>query len=116
MLITTLFIFLAFSILLSGVLLGLSYLFVEKSPYSGKISAYECGFAPMNHPTNPFSIKFFVVGVIFLIFDLEIIYLIPWSYNSGGLSSGSQLMVCFFFLFIVAGLIYEWMMGGLEWL
>ena len=77
MLIAVLIIFLIFSTLLSSVLLGLSYLLVEKKPYTGKISAYECGFAPMNQPTNPFSIKFFVVGVVFLIFDLEIIFLIP---------------------------------------
>lgn len=68
--------FLLFSIILSVILIGASFLLVEKTPGEGKISTYECGFAPIKYPTSPFTIKFFVVGIIFLIFDLEIIYLI----------------------------------------
>ena len=110
------FFFLIFSLALSFVLFILSYLLGNKNPYRGKISAYECGFAAIYQPNNPFTIKFFVVGIIFLIFDLEIIYLIPWSISSSVFSLYTQLIVLFFVLFVVLGLIYEWMRGGLEWL
>ena len=108
--------YLIFSCLLSAILIVLSYLFVEKGPYQSKISSYECGFAAIKQPTNPFSIRFFVVGVIFLIFDLEIIYLIPWSCNTGYMTLKTLIVIGFFFAFVILGLIYEWIMGGLEWL
>lgn len=108
--------YIVFSCLLSTILITLSYLFVEKGPYESKISSYECGFAAIKQPTNPFSIRFFVVGVIFLIFDLEIIYLIPWSCNTSYINFNTLAVIGAFFLFIVLGLIYEWIMGGLEWL
>lgn len=111
-----LIIFFSFSFLLSFVLIGLSYLVVEKKPYQNKISSYECGFASINQPTSPFSIRFFIVGVIFLIFDLEILYLAPWSYASGIFSLKNQKIVWGFFFFVIFGLIYEYKKGGLEWL
>ena len=61
--------FLFFSMALSLILFILSYLLSQKNPYRGKISSYECGFAAIYQPTNPFTIKFFVIGIIFLIFD-----------------------------------------------
>ena len=109
-------VFLIFSAILSAILLILSYICVQKNPCESKISAYECGFAAIKHPTTPFTIKFFIVGVIFLIFDLEIIYLIPWSLCSGSITLGSQLIIWLFFIFIIVGLIYEWISGGLEWI
>lgn len=108
--------FLFSSLVLSLVLFILSYLLGQKNPYRSKITSYECGFAAIYQPTNPFTIKFFVVGIIFLIFDLEIIFLIPWSYASSCLTLNTQLIVGFFILFVVFGLIYEWIKGGLEWL
>ena len=110
------FFFLIFSLILSFILFILSYILGNKNPYRGKISAYECGFASIYQPTNPFTIKFFVVGIIFLIFDLEIIYLIPWSFSSSFFNIKVQLIVLSFVLFVVVGLIYEWVKGGLEWL
>ena len=107
--------FLLFSIVLSVILIGASFFLVEKTPGEGKISTYECGFAPIKYPTSPFTIKFFVVGIIFLIFDLEIIYLIGWSYVCATLSWVAQGYVIVFFGFVVAGLAYEWVNGGLEW-
>ena len=96
-----------FCALLSIVLIFLSYLLGNKNPYRSKISSYECGFAAIDQPTHPFTIKFFSIGIIFLIFDLEIIYLIPWSISSSSLTSASQITVCVFILFVVLGLIYE---------
>ena len=69
--------FIIFSLLLSNFIINLSFIFTKKNPYKNKIISYECGFSTINQPINPFSIKFFIIGIIFLIFDLEIIYLIP---------------------------------------
>ena len=88
----------------------------HKNPYRNKISSYECGFASINQPVHPFTIKFFSIGIIFLIFDLEIIYLIPWSFSTSSLLLIPQITVCIFISFVVIGLIYEWKEGGLEWL
>lgn len=108
--------FIFFCFALSVVLIILSYLLGYKNPYKNKISSYECGFAAIYQPTHPFTIKFFMVGIIFLIFDLEIIYLIPWSYSSSSFIIETQFIVLLFILFVVLGLIYEWIKGGLEWL
>lgn len=110
------FFFLLFSLILSFILFILSYLLGQKNPYRSKITSYECGFAAINQPTNPFTIKFFTVAIIFLIFDLEIMYLIPWSYASSFFSLSTQFIVLGFMLFVVLGLMYEWKNGGLEWL
>lgn len=99
--------FLLFCAFLSIILIFLSYLLGNKNPYRSKISSYECGFAAIDQPTHPFTIKFFSIGIIFLIFDLEIIYLIPWSLSTSSLTLVSQIIVCIFILFVVLGLIYE---------
>ena len=101
---------------LSLIIIGFSFILTEKNSYKNKVSAYECGFETINYPSYPFSIKFFVVGVIFLIFDLEIIYIIPWSYCSSILTLKCQLIIETFIVFIIIGLIYEWVKGGLEWI
>jgi len=108
--------FLSATCILSLVIIGLSFILTEKNSYKNKVSAYECGFETINYPSYPFSIKFFVVGIIFLIFDLEIIYIIPWSYCSSIIPLSCQLIIEVFMLFIVIGLIYEWVKGGLEWI
>lgn len=107
--------FLSFSLLLSIILIVFSFFLGKKNPYKNKITSYECGFSPIYQPVNPFSIRFFVIGVIFLIFDLELLYLIPWSCSSISLPLASQWIVFCFFSFIGIGLIYEWKKGGLEW-
>ena len=108
--------FLIFCGVLSILLIFLSYILGNKNPYRNKISSYECGFASINQPTHPFTIKFFSIGIIFLIFDLEIIYLIPWSFSTSSFTLSTQFIVFVFIIFVIAGLIYEWKKGGLEWL
>ena len=73
----TILIILIISLLLSAVISIASYLLGEKSPDKEKVSVYECGFDPFHSPGEPFSIRFFLIAILFLVFDLEISYLFP---------------------------------------
>lgn len=103
------------STLLSCLLLLLAWLFAPKRTDLAKLSAYECGFDPFDSKRNPFDIHFFIVALIFLIFDLEIIYLLPWVLSVYFLSKGAFLLSLFFFILITVGVFHEWKAGILEW-
>lgn len=111
----TLLYWLFFSFLLSFIISIFSIFLSNKTPDKEKVSVYECGFNPINIPGQPFSIRFFLIGVLFLIFDLEIVYLFPWSISSNLISIKGQLIIILFIGFLIIGLIYEWVKGGLEW-
>lgn len=81
------------SVLLAGVVLSLSMWVVPRSVYVEKVSVYECGFDPFGLPRIPFSVKFFLVGILFLIFDLEVSFLYPWAVCLGHLSTASVWLV-----------------------
>nr|YP_007516990.1 NADH dehydrogenase subunit 3 [Chrysaora quinquecirrha]ADY15497.1 NADH dehydrogenase subunit 3 [Chrysaora quinquecirrha] len=103
------------SLLLSSIICADSYLLGTSSPDREKVSVYECGFTPFDNPGNPISIRFFIIGILFLVFDLEISLLFPWSISSH-IPSLWGLWVVILFLFILTwGLVYEWIKGGLEW-
>lgn len=110
-----LFIFLIISVGLSGIISTASFILSEKTPDKEKVSVYECGFDPFHNPGEPFSVRFFLIAILFLIFDLEITYLLPWSNFSAYLSINGQTIVYIFVIILVIGLIYEWIKGGLEW-
>jgi len=93
----------------------LSLILTEARPTREKVSTFECGFNPIHYPGYPFSIRFFVIGVLFLVFDIEISLLFPWSSFSINMSFEGQSILIIFILVLILGLIYEWAMGGLEW-
>uniref|UniRef100_UPI003D37A06E NADH dehydrogenase subunit 3 n=1 Tax=Acnodon oligacanthus TaxID=446776 RepID=UPI003D37A06E len=109
---TILLITAALSILLALVAFWLP----QTNPDAEKLSPYECGFDPLGSARLPFSLRFFLVAILFLLFDLEIALLLP-------LPWGSQLptpVLTFFWaaailILLTLGLIYEWVQGGLEW-
>lgn len=111
----SIFILLLFSIILSTVISGASYIVGVKQPDSEKVSVYECGFDPFESSRIPFSVRFFLVGILFMIFDLEISFLFPWCvvYNQIGLFGFWTMYL--FLVILTVGLIYEWIKGGLEW-
>nr|YP_010889956.1 NADH dehydrogenase subunit 3 [Chuniphyes multidentata]WJJ69917.1 NADH dehydrogenase subunit 3 [Chuniphyes multidentata] len=102
-------------VLLAIIINLLSMIFSEKVPGKEKVSAYECGFNPIYYPGEPFSIRFFVIALLFLIFDLEILYLFPWANITGLLTLYTQVWVLLFIFLLIIGLAYEWSRGGLEW-
>lgn len=67
------------SLCLATIIASLSYLLSSKLPDKEKISIYECGFDPLGTPGNPFSIRFFLIGILFLVFDIEIAFIFPWA-------------------------------------
>lgn len=103
------------SIILSFVISFLSYTLTEKTPDKEKVSVYECGFDPFHTPGEPFSIRFFLIAILFLVFDLEISYLFPWSSSSNVINFEGQCIIILFIVILTIGLIYEWVKGGLEW-
>jgi NADH:ubiquinone oxidoreductase subunit 3 (subunit A) len=72
-----------------------------------KTSAYECGFEPFGDAHSIFSIQFFVVGILFMLFDLELAYLFPWVFTLGNLSLFCFVLMFFFLILLIIGFIYE---------
>nr|ASW34714.1 NADH dehydrogenase subunit 3 [Quedenfeldtia trachyblepharus] len=109
---TTLFITTA----LASLLTLLSFWLPQTNPTAEKLSPYECGFDPLGSARLPFSLRFFLVAILFLLFDLEIALLlpIPWALNSPTPTTTLFWTTTLLFL-LTLGLIYEWYQGGLEW-
>ena len=86
-----------------------------KNTYANKISPYECGFEEFSEPRTPFDVRFYLVAILFIIFDLETAFLFPWAINVRGLGWLGFASVGFFLFILVIGFIYEWCTGALEW-
>ena len=108
-------IFIVFSIILSAVIPAASFLLGIKKLDHQKASVFECGFDPFGDSRQKFEIRFFLVAILFIIFDLEIAFLFPWAISLGniGILGFSSMMIFLFILTI--GFIYEWKKGALDW-
>nr|QOJ44844.1 NADH dehydrogenase subunit 3 [Allobates undulatus] len=86
------------------------------SPDSEKVSPYECGFDPLGSARLPYSMRFFLIAILFLLFDLEIALLLPTPWATQLLFPTSTILWAFVILFLLTtGFVYEWSQGGLEW-
>nr|YP_009227557.1 NADH dehydrogenase subunit 3 [Petroica macrocephala]AGI51039.1 NADH dehydrogenase subunit 3 [Petroica macrocephala] len=104
------------SLTLSIALTTLNFWLAQMNPDSEKLSPYECGFDPLGSARLPFSIRFFLVAILFLLFDLEIALLLPLPWATQLQSPTTTLAwASILILLLTAGLIYEWAQGGLEW-
>nr|YP_009113970.1 NADH dehydrogenase subunit 3 [Pelusios castaneus]AGL45239.1 NADH dehydrogenase subunit 3 [Pelusios castaneus] len=94
----------------------LNSLIAQKNPTQEKLSPYECGFNPLEPAWLPFSVRFFLVAILFLLFDLEIALLLPLPWATQ-LPSPTMTLIWTTTLLtlLTAGFIYEWIQGGLEW-
>nr|YP_009003477.1 NADH dehydrogenase subunit 3 [Caecilia tentaculata]AGZ18884.1 NADH dehydrogenase subunit 3 [Caecilia tentaculata] len=98
------------------ILLMLSFWLPQTTPNTEKLSPYECGFDPLGTARLPFSMRFFLVAILFLLFDLEIALLLPMPWASQLLTPSTSLFMATIILaLLTAGLIHEWIQGGLEW-
>nr|YP_008994218.1 NADH dehydrogenase subunit 3 [Rhodymenia pseudopalmata]AGO19270.1 NADH dehydrogenase subunit 3 [Rhodymenia pseudopalmata] len=108
-------IFLLISLLLSSILFILSYLLTPQKADQEKVSAYECGFNPFDDARATFDVRFYLVAILFLIFDLEISFLFPWSLVLGDLPLLGFTTMVIFLVILTIGFVYEWYKGALEW-
>nr|YP_006883792.1 NADH dehydrogenase subunit 3 [Agelasticus xanthophthalmus]AFS65745.1 NADH dehydrogenase subunit 3 [Agelasticus xanthophthalmus] len=107
---------LAMSLTLSILLTMLNFWLAQMAPDSEKLSPYECGFDPLGSARLPFSIRFFLVAILFLLFDLEIALLLPLPWATQLQSPTTTLTwTTTLILLLTLGLVYEWTQGGLEW-
>nr|YP_009048829.1 NADH dehydrogenase subunit 3 [Ixobrychus flavicollis]AID52455.1 NADH dehydrogenase subunit 3 [Ixobrychus flavicollis] len=107
---------LTLSLALSSILTMLNFWLAQTNPDFEKLSPYECGFDPLGSARLPFSIRFFLVAILFLLFDLEIALLLPLPWAIQLQSPITTLIwTSTIILLLTLGLIYEWMQGGLEW-
>nr|AAU07798.1 NADH dehydrogenase subunit 3 [Chlorocichla flaviventris]ADE61207.1 NADH dehydrogenase subunit 3 [Chlorocichla flaviventris] len=106
----------ALSLTLSIALTMLNFWLSQMNPDSEKLSPYECGFDPLGSARLPFSIRFFLVAILFLLFDLEIALLLPLPWATQLQTPITTLIwASTLILLLTLGLVYEWTQGGLEW-
>ena len=108
-------IFFIISSLLSTLLFFLSYFIIPQKTDQEKISAYECGFNPFDDARSTFDVRFYLVAILFLIFDLEVSFLFPWSIVLNKISFIGFWNMIIFLIILTIGFIYEWYKGALEW-
>ena len=107
------FLFVAFG--LSVGFIVLNFLFSPKNPDPEKLSAYECGFEAFGDSRMKFDVRFYLVAILFIIFDLEIAFLFPWAISLGNIGSLGFWSMMIFLLVLTIGFIYEWKIGALDW-
>ncbi len=108
-------VFFGIALILALIIVGASYLLAVKNPDPEKVSVYECGFDPYGDSRQKFEVRFFLIGILFIIFDLEISFLFPWSIVLLNLSVFGYWTMYLFLFILTVGLFYEWNKGGLEW-
>ncbi|MDX1482186.1 MAG: NADH-quinone oxidoreductase subunit A [Woeseiaceae bacterium] len=108
-------IFLGVATGLGLVLLGLGFLLGRGQKDPEKLSAYECGFEPFEDSRMKFDVRYYLVAILFIIFDLEIAFLFPWAVSLDAIGAFGLLSMGVFLAILVVGFIYEWKKGALEW-
>ena len=108
-------IYVLFAIFLSFLIVILSYFLVTQRPETEKLSTYECGFDPYEDSRNRFHIRFYIVAILFILFDIEIIFFLPWCISVSQLNLLGFWSMIEFLLELGIGFIYVWSVGAIEW-
>ncbi len=108
-------IFIGIASVIAGVCVGASYLIVPQKPDAEKNSAYECGFDPFDDARHKFDVRFYLVAILFIIFDLEVAFLFPWAVTLSKIGVFGFWSMMIFLFILTIGFIYEWRKGALEW-
>jgi NADH-quinone oxidoreductase subunit A len=108
-------IFLAIAVALGLVLLLSAIVIAVRNPDPEKVSAYECGFNAFDDARMKFDVRFYLVSILFIIFDLEIAFLFPWGVAFGDMSMTAFWSMMVFLSVLTVGFAYEWKKGALEW-
>ena len=108
-------IFLFIALSLSVGFIVLNFMFSPKKPDPEKLSAYECGFEAFGDSRMKFDVRFYLVAILFIIFDLEIAFLFPWAVSLGNIGILGFCSMMIFLFILTVGFIYEWKKGALDW-
>jgi len=100
---------------LSVAFIVINFIFSPKKPDPEKLSAYECGFEPFNDSRIEFDVRFYLVAILFIIFDLEIAFLFPCAVSLGNIGILGFCSMMIFLFILTVGFIYEWKKGALDW-
>ena len=108
-------IFIGVAVVIGAALLIAPFIVAYKQPDSEKLSAYECGFAAFDDARMKFDVRFYLVAILFIIFDLEVAFLFPWAITLGEIGVFGFWSMVVFLAILTVGFIYEWRKGALEW-
>ena len=108
-------IFLIVALLFGLVLLGVGFVFGRGRKDAQKLSPYECGFEAFEDSRIRFDVRYYLVAILFIIFDLEIAFLFPWAVALDGIGLFGLVAMGIFLAILVVGFVYEWRKGALEW-
>jgi len=108
-------VFIGVALVLGLALLIAPFLVAYKQPDPEKLSAYECGFNPFDDARMKFDVRFYLVAILFIIFDLEVSFLFPWAIVFGQIGADGFWSMMVFLAVLTIGFIYEWKKGALEW-
>lgn len=108
-------IYLIIAIILSFVIVGFSYLLAVQKPETEKLSTYECGFEPYEDSRHKFDVKFYLVAILFIVFDIETMFLLPWSVSVAQLNLLGFWSMMDFLFELGVGFVYIWYIGALDW-
>jgi len=107
--------FMAVSAIIAGALLIIPFIVAYRAPDAEKLSAYECGFNAFDDARMKFNVRFYLVSILFIIFDIEIAFLFPWAVSFSAIGALGFWSMMVFLGLLTAGFIYEWKKGALEW-
>jgi len=108
-------IFMVVGIAIGGIMITLGFILAPNRPDSEKLSPYECGFEAFEDSRMKFDVRYYLVAILFIIFDLEIAFLFPWAIVLDEIGLFGFIAMAIFLGILVVGFIYEWKKGALEW-
>jgi NADH-quinone oxidoreductase subunit A len=108
-------VFIVIAAVIAIAMVGGSLLAARQKPYAEKLSAYECGFDAFDDARRRFDVRFYLVAILFIIFDLEVAFLFPWAVSLADIGMLGFLSMIGFLAVLTVGFIYEWCKGALDW-
>lgn len=108
-------IFFGVASVISLIAIGIPFVFAESKPDKEKLSTYECGFEAFDDSRGEFDIRFYLVAILFIIFDLEVMFLFPWAIALKKIGLYGFVSMILFLSVLIVGFVYEWKKGALDW-
>ncbi len=108
-------IFLGIAIGMALLIMTASWIVAKQNPDDQKLSPYECGFDAFEDTRSQFDVRFYLVAILFIIFDLEVAFLFPWAVSLGNIGLYGFWSMMFFLFILTVGFVYEWKKGALDW-